>query len=82
MSNHKLYTTKSCTLCQKAKKLIESQQLNVEIVEAQENDIIKFREMNIRSFPILRISEKNYLTGKEVGEYLAINVEELKKKKK
>mgnify|MGYP001656908298 CR=1 FL=1 len=34
MSNYRLYTTKSCILCQKAKKLIESQQLNVEIVEA------------------------------------------------
>ncbi len=78
----KLYTTKSCPLCEKVKRLIESQRLNVEVVEAQENDILKFREMNIRSFPILRISEKNYLTGKEVGEYIAINVEELKKKKK
>lgn len=80
MSNYRLYTTKSCILCQKAKKLIESQQLNVEIVEAQENDIIKFREMNIRSFPVIEIDKKKYIYGVDAAHYIAMNIETLKRK--
>lgn len=80
MNNYKLYTTGSCIICERVKRLIASQQLNVELVESQENDIIKFRKMKIRSFPVLIISEENYISGKEVAEYLANNLERLKKK--
>ena len=55
----KLYTTKSCIVCERVKRLIKSQQLDVEITEAQESDILKFREMNIRSFPVIEIDKKN-----------------------
>ena len=47
MNNYKLYTTRNCVVCERVKKLIKSQQLNIEVIEAEENDIIKFREMNI-----------------------------------
>ena len=36
--------------------------------------------MNIRSFPVLIISEEKYVSGKAAGEYLAANLERLKKK--
>ena len=80
MSNYKLYTTKSCIVCEKAKRLIKSQQLDVEIIEAEDKEIAKFREMNIRSFPILLINQEKYIHGMEVGNYIAMNIEELRKK--
>ena len=80
MNNYKLYTTKGCIVCQRVKSLIESQQLNVEVIEAEDEEIVKFREMNIRSFPVLIISEEKYVSGKAAGEYLAANLERLKKK--
>lgn len=80
MNNYKLYTTKSCIVCEKVKRLIKSQQLDVEIIEAEDKEIAKFREMNIRSFPVLIISEEKYVSGKAAGEYLAANLERLKKK--
>ena len=76
----KLYTTKGCILCEKAKKIIKAQELDVEVIESQENDILKFRKMGIRSFPVIVISEEKYVNGKAAGEYLAMNIEELRKK--
>lgn len=62
------------------KSLIESQQLNVEVIEAEDKDIINFREMNIKSFPILQINENEYIYGMDVGNYIAMHIEDLKKK--
>lgn len=76
----KLYTTKSCIVCERVKRLIKSQQLDVEITEAQESDILKFREMNIRNFPVLKIDEEKHVSGEAVGEYIATNLQKLKKK--
>ena len=80
MNNYKLYTTKGCIVCQRVKSLIESQQLNIEVIEAEDRDIISFREMNIRTFPILLINQEKYIHGMEVGHYLSMNIEELRKK--
>ena len=62
------------------KSLIESQQLNVEVIEAEDKDIINFREMNIKSFPILQINENEYIYVMDVGNYIAMHIEDLKKK--
>ena len=80
MNNYKLYTTKSCIVCEKVKRLIKSQQLDVEIIEAEDKEIAKFREMNIRSFPILLINQEKYIHGMEVGHYISMNIETLKRK--
>lgn len=80
MNNYKLYTTKGCIVCQRVKSLIESQQLNVEVIEAEDEEIVKFREMNIRSFPILLINQEKYIHGMEVGHYISMNIETLKRK--
>lgn len=78
MNNYKLYTTRNCVVCERVKKLIKSQQLNIEVIEAEENDIIKFREMNIRSFPVLKLNEKEYVNGLNVGNYIAMHIEDLR----
>ena len=78
MSNYKLYTTKSCIVCERVKRLIESQKLDVEIIESQEDDIIKFREINIRSFPVLLINKQEYISGVDVGNYIAMNIEDFR----
>ena len=31
MNNYKLYTTRNCVVCERVKKLIKSQQLNIEV---------------------------------------------------
>ena len=80
MNNYKLYTTKGCIVCQRVKSLIESQQLNVEVIEAEDEEIVKFREMNIRSFPILLINQEKDIHGMEVGHYISMNIETLKRK--
>lgn len=80
MNNYKLYTTKGCIVCEKVKRLIKSQQLDVEIIEAEDKEIAKFREMNIRSFPILLINQEKYIHGMEVGHYISMNIETLKRK--
>lgn len=78
MNNYKLYTTRNCVVCERVKKLIESQQLNVEVIEAEDKEIVKFREMNIRSFPILQINENEYIYGLNVGNHIAMHIEDLR----
>ena len=80
MNNYKLYTTRNCVVCERVKKLIKSQQLNVEVIEAEDRDIVNFREMNIRSFPVLKLNEKEYICGMDVGNYIAMYIEDLKRK--
>lgn len=78
MSNYKLYTTKSCIVCQRVKSLIESQQLNVEVIEAEDKEIVKFREMNITSFPVLMLNENEYIYGINVGHHIAMHLEDFR----
>lgn len=80
MNNYKLYTTKGCILCERVKILIISQKLDVEMIQANESDIEYFRKKGIRSFPILKIDERKYISGSNVGNYIAMNIEELRKK--
>ena len=39
-TEYKLYTTKGCTNCNLSKSLINSQKLRIEIVEAQEKEVL------------------------------------------
>mgnify|MGYP000849326637 FL=1 len=80
MNNYKLYTTKGCIICNRVKQLIESQNLQIEVIQANELEIESFRKQGIRSFPVLKLNEQKYICGKEVGEYLATNLNELLKK--
>ena len=80
MNNYKLYTTKGCIICNRVKQLIESQNLQIEVIQANELEIESFRKQGIRSFPVLKLNEQKYICGKEVGEYLAANLNELLKK--
>ena len=81
MNNYKLYTTKGCIICNRVKQLIESQNLQIEVIQANELEIESFRKQGIRSFPVLKLNEQKYICGKEVGEYLAANLNELLKNK-
>lgn len=76
-----LYTTKGCTNCNLSKSLINSQKLRIEIVEAQEKEVLYLEKNNIATFPVLEIKsgEKvEFISGKDVGEYLASNLEKFK----
>ena len=76
-----LYTTKGCTNCNLSKSLINSQKLRIEIVEAQEKEILYLEKNNIATFPVLEIKsgEKvEFISGKEAGEFIASNLEKLK----
>jgi glutaredoxin len=76
----KLYTIDDCVICKRVKGLIIAQNLQIEIINANEFQIEVLREKGLRSFPVLKIDEEKYLSGKEAGEYLATNLERLKKK--
>lgn len=78
VNNYQLYTTRSCIICERVQKLIKSQQLNVEVIEAEDRDIISFREMNIRSFPVLKLNENEYIYGVSVGNYIAMHIEDFR----
>ena len=80
-TEYKLYTTKGCTNCNLSKSLINSQKLRIEIVEAQEKEVLYLEKNNIATFPVLEIKsgEKvEFISGKDVGEYLASNLEKFK----
>ena len=80
-TQYKLYTTKGCTNCNLSKSLINSQKLEIEIVEAQEKEVEYLGKNNIATFPVLEIKsgEKvEFISGKDVGEYLASNLERFK----
>lgn len=76
----KLYTIDDCVICKRVKGLIIAQNLQIEIINANEFQIEVLREKGLRNFPVLKIDEEKYLSGKEAGEYLATNLERLKKK--
>ena len=75
----KLYTTKNCIVCERTKSLIKLQNLDIEMIQANESDIEYFRKKGIRSFPVLKINEE-YICGMDVGNYIAMNIETLKRK--
>lgn len=76
----KMYTIENCIICMRVKQLIISQNLQIEIIHANEFHIEVLRKKGLRTFPVLKIDEEKYLSGKAAGEYLAINIEELRKK--
>ena len=78
---YKLYTTKGCTNCNLSKSLINSQKLNIEIVEAQETELEYLKKNKIATFPVLETKsgeKKEFISGKDVGEYIASNLEKFK----
>lgn len=80
-TEYKLYTTKNCTNCNLSKILINSQKLGIEIVDSQEEEVEYLKKNEMFTFPVLEIKsgEKvEFISGKDVGEYIASNLEQLK----
>ena len=75
-TEYKLYTTKNL-----AKSLINSQKLRIKILEAQEKELNYLMKNNIGTFPVLEIiagEKSQFISGKEVGEFIASNLEKFK----
>lgn len=80
-TEYKLYTTKGCTNCNLSKSLINSQKLRIKIIEAEEKDVDYLIQNNIGIFPVLEIKagEKvEFIDGKNVGDFIATNLEMFK----
>ena len=74
-----LYTTDNCNICDRAKSLIQKQELNIEIKKATEEEIKEFRIKKILSFPVLTDHNFNIISfGAKAGYYIAENIEKLK----
>lgn len=80
-TEYKLYTTKGCTNCNLSKSLINSQKLKIKILEAQEKELDYLMKNNVGKFPALEIiagEKSQFISGKEVGEFIASNLEKFK----
>jgi glutaredoxin len=78
---YKLYTTNDCGICALAKNLIKSQNLKIQVIHAESDQIDYLRKNKVHTFPALEIDagEKiEFISGKDVGEYLAFNLEKFK----
>ena len=78
---YKLYTTNDCGICALAKNLIKSQNLKIQVIHAESDQIDYLRKNKVHTFPALEIDagEKiEFISGKDVGEYLAFNLEKIK----
>ena len=61
--------------------MINSQKLRIEIVEAQEKEVLYLEKNNIATFPVLEIiagEKSQFISGKEVGQFIASNLEKFK----
>ena len=77
---YKLYTTNDCGICALAKNLIKSQNLKIQVIHAESDQIDYLRKNKVHTFPALEIDagEKiEFISGKDVGEYLAFNLEKI-----
>lgn len=80
-TEYKLYTIKNCTNCNLSKFLINSQKLRIKILEAQEKELNYLMKNNIGKFPVLEIiagEKSQFISGKDVGEFIASNLEKFK----
>lgn len=74
-----LYTTDNCNVCDRAKSLIQRQEINVEVRKATEEEIKGFRAKKILSFPVLTDDNGEIISfGPQAGYYIAENIEKLK----
>lgn len=79
MMKYILYTTDNCNVCNRAKSLIQRQELNIEIKKATEEEIKEFRKKKILSFPVLTDDNGKIINfGLQAGYYIAENIEKLK----
>lgn len=80
-TEYKLYTTKNCTNCNLSKILINSQKLGIEIVDSQEEEVEYLKKNEMFNFPVLEIiagEKSQFISGKEVGQFIASNLEKFK----
>lgn len=76
-----LYTTKNCGMCNMVKNLISSQYLKIKNIEATEKEVLYLQKNDIGTFPVLELKagkKSQFISGKDVGEYLASNLEKFK----
>ena len=79
MNKYTLYTTDNCNVCDRAKSLIQRQELNIEIKKATEEEIKEFRIKKILSFPVLTNETGEIISfGLQAGYYIAENIEKLR----
>lgn len=79
MNKYTLYTTDNCNICDRAKSLIQRQELNIEIKKATEEEIKEFRIKKILSFPVLTNETGEIISfGLQAGYYIAENIEKLR----
>ena len=79
MNKYTLYTTDNCNVCDRAKSLIQRQELNIEIKKATEEEIKEFRIKKILSFPVLTDKTGEIISfGLQAGYYIAENIEKLR----
>lgn len=80
---YKLIITKNCRNCDKAKRFITANNLNIIFEDIKDEMLETFRNAGVRSYPIL-INDRgtNGFTiienGEQVGYYLAENIEKFR----
>ena len=79
MNKYTLYTTDNCNICDRAKSLIQRQELNIEIKKATMEEIKGFRAKKILSFPVLTDDNGEIISfGLQAGYYIAENIGKFK----
>ena len=80
MMKYILYTTDNCNVCDRAKSLIQRQELNIEIKKATEEEVKEFRSKKILSFPVLKDESGEIISfGLQAGYYIAENIAKFKR---
>lgn len=80
---YRLIITKNCSNCDKAKRFINANKLNIIFEDIKDEMLETFRNAGVRSYPIL-IDDRgiNGFTiienGEQVGYYLAENMEKFR----
>lgn len=79
MNKYTLYTTDNCNICDRAKSLIQRQELNIEIKKTTEEKVKEFRTKKILSFPVLTDETGEIISfGLQTGYYIAKNIAKFK----
>lgn len=80
---YKLITSKNCSNCDKAKRFINNNNLNIIFENVKDEMLETFRNAGVRSYPIL-INDRGsdgftiIENGEQVGYYLAENMEKFR----
>ena len=78
---YRLYTTNNCGICALTKNLIKSQNLKIQVINAESDQIDYLRKNKVHTFPALEIDagEKiEFIVGSEAGSYIASNISRFK----